>query len=96
MLVDVTPDDLNNQQKSITIYFKHKKKINPKNLQTLRNKVLRAQITLEIALRLDALIMAALVEQEVALQRERLAAFLARIRSFAGVTSTETDQTTIA
>lgn len=95
MLVDVTPDDLNNQQKSINIYLK-KKKIHPKNLQTLRNKVLRAQITLEIALRLDALIMAALVEQEVALQRERLAAFLARIRSFAGVTSTETDQTTIA
>lgn len=61
------------------------------NTRTFRYKVLRAEVTLKVALRLDALVVAALVEQQIALQRKRFAALVARVRPLAGVAATASE-----
>lgn len=58
------------------------------NQVALRYEVLRAQVAPKRALRFDALVVAALVEEQIALQRKRLAALVARVRPFARVAST--------
>lgn len=55
---------------------------------SLGDEVLGAEVTAERALGFNALVMAALVEQQIALQRERFAAFIALVRTLAGMTAT--------
>lgn len=58
----------------------------------LGDEVLGAQVAAKGTLGFDALVMAALVEQQIALQREGFAALVALVRTFAGVAATETTE----